>query len=208
MVLRQSPLASAIGAAVAAATTFRSGKWKILPPAAFGGYGGVAEYDPLSRKVIGSLGQQVHAYDSEKGTSKLLLENISDKYHVSGYCGTLVYFPPDQKMYCIPADKKVWIIELDRKDLAKSKLVIPKVSGSCPPSECGFACDAKNQVIGGGVKDNRFYVFDPVNRAWNSKEIQGARPGTVTFHCLAYSPVDNVYVFIANDQTWAYRWKR
>jgi hypothetical protein len=187
---------------------FKTGKWKIMPTVPFGGYGGVAEYDPLSRQVIGTAGQQVHAYDPEKGTSTRLFDNITDKYHVSGYCGTLVYFPPDKKMYCIPENKKVWIIELDRTDLAKSKLVVPKVAGSCPPSECGFAYDAKNQVIGGGVKDNRFCVLDPVGRTWNSQEIQGARPGTMTFHCLAYSPVDNVYVFIAKEQTWAYRWKR
>ncbi len=187
---------------------FKTGKWKIMPPAAFGGYGGVAEYDPLSHKVIGTLGQQVHAFDLETGKSRLLLDNISDKYHVSGYCGTLVYFPPDQKMYCLPADKKVWFIELDRQNLAKSKLIVPKVSGSCPPSECGFDYDAKNRVIGAGVKDNRFYVFDPASRAWTSKEFQGVRPGTMTFHCLAYNPVDNVSVFIANNQTWAYRWKR
>jgi len=107
-----------------------------------------------------------------------------------------------------PARNSIHRELLDRTNLARSKLVVPKVSGSCPPSECGFDYDAKNHVIGGGVKDNRFYVFDPAGRAWNSKVIQGARPGTMTFHCLAYNPVDDVYVFIANNQTWAYRWKR
>ena len=99
---------------------FRTDKWKIMPPVPFGGYGGVAEYDPVSRQVIGTKGQQVHAYDPQTGTATLLLDNISDEYHVNGYCGTLVYFPPDTKMYCIPANKKVWIIDLDRKNLAKS----------------------------------------------------------------------------------------
>jgi len=103
---------------------FKTGKWKIMPPAAFGGYGGVAEYDPLSHQAIGTLGQQVHAYDPETGKSTSLLENITDKHHVSGYCGTMVYFPPDQKMYCIPADKKVWIIELDRTQQFPMKLRI------------------------------------------------------------------------------------
>lgn len=187
---------------------FKTGKWKIMPPAPFGTYGGVAEYDPVSKKVIGTAGQQIHAYDPEKGNSILLLDNISDKYKVSGYTGTMVYFPPDRKMYCIPANKKVWTIELDRANLVKSKLAIPKVTGTCPASECAFAYDAKNQVIGGGVMGNRFYVFDPAKLAWSSQEIQGAKPGTMTFHCLAYSPVDNIYVFIANNQTWAYRWKR
>ena len=36
---------------------FKTGKWKIMPPAPFGGYGGVAEYDPVSKKVIGTAGQ-------------------------------------------------------------------------------------------------------------------------------------------------------
>ena len=36
----------------------------------------------------------------------------------------------------------------------------------------------------------------------------GGRPGTMTFHCLVYDPVDNAYVFIAGNKTWAYRWKK
>jgi hypothetical protein len=101
----------------------------------------------------------------------------------------------------------VWTIDLDRADLTKSKLDVPKVEGTCPGGECGFAYDAANQVIGGGVKDNRFYLFDPAKLEWSSQEIQGGKPGTMTYHCIAYDPVNNVYVFIAGNKTWAYRYK-
>ncbi|MDD4891962.1 MAG: hypothetical protein PHU85_18740, partial [Phycisphaerae bacterium] len=70
------------------------------------------------------------------------------------------------------------------------------------------AYDASNKVIGGGVTNNRFYVFDPAKSTWASQEIQGGKPGTMIYHCLAYDPVNNVYVFIAGGKTWAYRWKR
>ncbi len=187
---------------------FKTGRWKIMPSAPFGSYGGVAEYDPPSKKVIGAAGQDVHAYDPADGKSVPILRNVADTYKVSGYSGTMVYFPPDRKMYCIPANKKVWTIELDRANLTSSKVAVLKVTGVCPASKCAFAYDARNRVIGGGVMDNRFYIFDPARLTWSSEEIQVAKPGTMTFHCLAYSPVDNVYVFIAGNRTWAYRWKR
>ncbi|MDD4891432.1 MAG: hypothetical protein PHU85_16045, partial [Phycisphaerae bacterium] len=101
---------------------FKTGQWRIMPPSPFGGYGGVAEYDPVSKKVIGTVGQIVSIYDPEKGESKAILGDISDKHKVSGYAGTMVYFPPDQKMYVIPASKKVWSLELDRTAWGKSKI--------------------------------------------------------------------------------------
>ncbi len=62
-------------------------------------------------------------------------------------------------------------------DLTKSKAAVPKVTGTCPESECAFTYDAKNRVIGGGGMGNRFYVFNPAQLAWSSEEIQGAKPG-------------------------------
>ncbi|MCG3178770.1 MAG: hypothetical protein BIFFINMI_01099 [Phycisphaerae bacterium] len=187
---------------------FTSGKWKMLPRIPFGGYGATAEYDPVSKKVVGVAGQKVFLFDPDTGESKAILHDIMDKYKVSSYSGTLVYFPPDGRMYGIPSSKKVCALELDRKDFSKSKIANVEVSGECPPSECAFACDSHNSVIGGGVLQNRFYVFDPAAKTWTSQEIKGGQPGTMTFHCLVYSPVDNVYIFIAGRHTWAYRWKR
>ncbi len=186
---------------------FRTEQWKILPKAPFGSYGAVAEYDPVSKKVIGAAGQHVDLYDPENGASQQILDNVADRFHVTGYSGTMVYFSPDDKMYFIPQNKKVWSLELDRKDFTKSKIQVPTVRGECPDSECAFAYDDKNQVIGGGVKDNKFYIYDPAKSDWTVENIQGGAPGTMTFHCLVYSPVDNAYIFIAGGKTWAYRWK-
>ena len=48
-------------------------------------------------------------------------------------------------------------------------------------------------------------ILDPPKLAWSSWEIRRVKPGTMTLHCLAYSPVDNIHVFIADNKTWAYR---
>lgn len=186
---------------------FKSGQWTILPTAPFGSYGGAAEYDPVSRQIVGSAGQGVFTYDPATGKSAKILDDISDKFKVNCYSGTMVYFPPDRKMYCIPDSKKIWSLELDRANWNKSKITVLNPAGTCPPSECAFAYDAKNKVIGGGLKDNAFYLYDPAKNAWTAETIQGGAPGSVTFHCLVYDPVNNVYVFIAGNKTWAYRWK-
>jgi hypothetical protein len=186
---------------------FMTGQWKMVP-IPFGGYGDAAEYDPVSRKVVAVHGQNVFLFDPATGQSTVILRDIGDKYKASTYSGTLVYFPPDGRMYGIPDSKDVWSLDLDRKDFARSKITKLQPAGQCPPSECAFACDSANKVIGGGVKDNVFYVLDPAANAWKSQEIQGGKPGTMTFHCLAYSPVDNAYIFIAGRRVWAYRWKR
>ncbi|HET6247299.1 MAG TPA: hypothetical protein VFE47_06310 [Tepidisphaeraceae bacterium] len=187
---------------------FKTGRWKILPKCPFGGYGGVSEYDPVSKQILGTTGQVVWFYDPQTGASKQILENITDLHKVSGYSGTMIYFPPDEKFYTIPQNKKVWSLQLNRADLTKSTITPLKPAGSCPESECAFAYDAKNKIIGGGVKDDSFYVYDPAKNAWLSQPINGAKPGTMTFHCLVYSPVDNAYIFIANKRTWAYRLKK
>ena len=90
---------------------FRTEQWKILPKAPFGSYGAVAEYDPMSKKVIGAAGQHVDLHDPETGASQQILDNVADRFHVTGYSGTMVYFPPDDKMYFIPQNKKVWSLE-------------------------------------------------------------------------------------------------
>jgi hypothetical protein len=192
----------------AGAYDFKTARWRMLPKCPFGSYGGVSEYDPVSKQIFGALGQGIWSYDPQTGTSKQILDNITDMHKVSGYCGTMLYFPPDGKMYVISQKTKIWSLELDRADLTKSKITPLSPQGQCLSDECAFAFDSKNSVIGGGVKDNVFYVYDPAQNAWVSHQIEGVQPGTMTFHCLIYSPVDNAYIFIANKRTWAYRWKK
>ena len=191
---------------------FKTGKWKVIPPQPFGGWGGVCEYDPISKKVIGNAGnngQGLFVFDPATGKSQMILDDLIYKYKANGDSGTMVYCPVDRKMYVIQTNAQIWSIDLDRANLRNSKIAVLQPSGEKPPGgECAYAYDAKNVLIGGGVKDNKFYAYDPAKNAWLSQNIQGAKPGTMTFHCLIYDPVDNVYVFIAGNKTYAYRWKR
>lgn len=186
---------------------FATGKWEAFP-CQFGGYGAVSEYDPVSKKVIASSGQEIFLFDPETRKPQVILSDINDKFKVTGYSGTMVYCPMDQRMYSIPSTMAVWALELDRTDFKKSKVVTLKPTGTPPPNaENAFAWDPVKKCIGGGINSNKFYTFDPAKSAWSADEITGAQPGTMTYHCLAYDPVDHVYIFIANRHTWAYRAK-
>jgi hypothetical protein len=82
--------------------------------------------------------------------------------------------------------------------------------------ESGWAYDAANQLIGGGIRDNRFYAFDPIARHWQERVIAVvsdavSEVGSVAYHALDYAPLDNVFIFLSDaggggaDRTWAYR---
>jgi hypothetical protein len=185
----------------AGAYDFATGKWQRFDDP-FGGYGDAAAYDPVSKKIIGMHSQSIYVFDPETRQSKMFLDNISDRFHVTHYAGTIVYYPPDQSLYVIPANKEIWKLALDRQDFSRSKITKLAPGGSKPPeSECAFAYDPVHKVIGGGVIDGMFYEYNPASNAWSSEKIQGAKCGKMTFHCLAYDPVDNVYVFIAAAET-------
>ena len=106
-----------------------------------------------------------------------------------------------------PKAKSVWTLSTNAEDLKKSVLSKVENSGDFPKIETSYVYDTKNKIMGGGISDNKFYAFDPIKESWESKEIQGGTPKQITFHCIAYSPIDNVYIFIAAKKIWAYRWK-
>jgi uncharacterized repeat protein (TIGR01451 family) len=89
------------------------------------------------------------------------------------------------------------------------------MTGEVPDSqESGWAYDARNQIIGGGIRDGIFFAFDPLDHSWTSRVIQvqapGEQVGTQAFHALDYDPVSNVFIFIteysSGRRTWAYRY--
>ncbi|MCW8131022.1 MAG: hypothetical protein KIS92_11790 [Planctomycetota bacterium] len=186
---------------------FATGKWERYD-VPFGGYGAAAEYDPISKKIVGSSGQTVFVFDPETRASTKILNDVQDKYKFSAYSGTLVYYPPDQCMYAIPDSKGIWKLELNREDFRKSKITAIEASGEKPKgSECAFAYDPVTKTLVGGVLENKFWAYDPAKNTWTSTEIAGAKIGTMTFHCLAYDPVNNVFIIIANRRTYAFRYK-
>ena len=87
------------------------------------------------------------------------------------------------------------------------------MTGTPSSAQTGWAYDAVNQIIGGGVNKGTFYAYDPATRTWTSRTIQprtSGSIGTVAFHALDYDPVNNVYVFVTDKasgrRTWVYRY--
>ncbi|MBK8241090.1 MAG: hypothetical protein IPK74_36710 [Deltaproteobacteria bacterium] len=160
----------------------------------FGG-GGLASYDPATRVYT----QHVDTYAGDNG-------NLGSLDGI-GYANHLVYFPPDDRFYLFAhGSQSVWALAYDRDAPAQSVAERLDTSGPSPGDELGFDYDARNHVIGGGVRDGVFYAFDPFDATWSSHVIQGGNPGTLAFHALAYDAVDNVYVFIASPDSGAHTW--
>ena len=200
--------------------SFTSGNWQFSATATGDGHPeytsgeyAAAELDPPSGKVVilGKYGSYV--YDPVTRTKTVALDDYNDNAFGNadlGYANELVYFPPNQKHYYFDRGTgNVWELTLDRGDFTRSTLAKVTATGPAPSgSETGYAYDAVNRVIGGGVADNRFYVFDPALKSWQSLAVQGAAPGSQAFHAIDYDPVDGVFVFVTEDRrTFAYRYK-
>jgi hypothetical protein len=206
---------------------FQSGAWTFSSTAACGEVpaGGQSyssmEYDPVSGLIIilGRFG--ISTYDpntrvkvryvrGDWGELKDSAGNFLADGALNGWCN-LVYYPPFQRFYYMDrgySPLRVWELQLNRANWAQSTVSQIATTGTPPPSnESGFDYDSRNQIIGGGVANSKFYAFDPKTKAWTEKTIQGGAPGSVAFHALAYSPVDNVFLFLTPARhTWAYRY--
>jgi hypothetical protein len=180
-----------------------------------------AEYDPLSKKVVMLGLDGLMIYDPVTRTKGTVLDVTRQQlpsehgppvsHGTLRYNNHLVYFPPNHKMYYFDRfDKRVFEVTLDRSDFAKSRIVALATTGTASPhGEPGYAYDSVNQIIGGGVHANKFYAFNPVTKAWTSRDIQGGKPGNQAYHALGYDEVNNVYIFVSEArQTWAYRYAR
>jgi hypothetical protein len=183
-----------------------------------------AEYDPVSGMIIhmGSAGfddigwsLSLFTYDP---VNRVYQRRLDLPPEDMSYAQNLVYFPPTDKMYYIVGDGRVWEITLNRSDWSRTKIEPIPVSGTRPNApETGWAYDAANRIIGGGITNGVFYAFDPLTRTWTSRAIQvqsssGAVPRYVAFHALDYDPVNQVFLFLGTsgvdgpaERTWAYR---
>ena len=167
--------------------SFTSGNWQFSATATGDGHPeytsgeyAAAELDPPSGKVV-ILGQYgAYVYDPVTRTKTVALDDYNDNAFGNadlGYANELVYFPPNQKHYYFDRGTgNVWELTLDRSDFTRSTLARVTATGPAPSgSETGYAYDAVNRVIGGGVADNRFYVFDPALKSWQSLADPGSR---------------------------------
>ncbi|PCJ56361.1 MAG: hypothetical protein COA79_18865 [Planctomycetota bacterium] len=190
---------------------FKTNKWSIIPTKELiiGGWADVAEYDPISKNIFGFSSKGVFVFKT-KDRKSYKLKSSGD---YSNYHGSAVYSKIDDSMYVMgtPYGKKEIFFskyKLDRKKLSDSKMVklknYPKEKKGYPV----FVYDTKNNVLIGGPYNNKFYIYDPVKKTWEANDISGGNPGDLMFWCIAYSPVDNVLIFITKSRSvWAYRYK-
>lgn len=172
-----------------------------------------SEVDPISGQIIVyDYLTGLWVYDPATGTTPTKVLSFTDG--AMGYGKNLVYFPPNDRFYYFGEAGRTWEVSVVRSGSDVTAASIQEVAIGSGPSlpETGFAYDAKNKVIGGGVYNNQFHIFNPISQVWAVKTIQvegGGSVGTQAFHALDYDPVANVYIFISDYNSgfhvWAYR---
>ncbi|MDP2561351.1 hypothetical protein [Psychrobium sp. 1_MG-2023] len=183
-------------------------QWKILDPkqvGGFGSYGGVAEYDPISKKIIGMNRLHIWAYDPATHTTERFLSNYPKKYpRITPYSGSLVYSAIDQAMYIFGTEKgakhknriSFAKLNLNRGNLQQSTLTklhtYPKEKKGYPV----FTYDSTNGLIIGGPYKNNFYGYNPITQSWQVRQIDDGKAGSLLSWLLAYNSNDNVITFI------------
>jgi hypothetical protein len=171
-----------------------------------------AEYDPESGLVVVLGSQDLWTYDpaSEVAEHRLAFD-FGERF---GYAAELVYFPPNGRFYYFTRAGLLFELTAPRADWSAASIIeITDASGELPAAEAkGWAYDAKNRVIGGGVRDSVFFQFDPTTHLWSSTSLlsaSGEGPGSVAFFTLAYAEKADVFLFFTDYasgwQTWAYR---
>jgi hypothetical protein len=189
---------------------FKNNTWNFIPNFNTDDHA-TAEYDPVSGKII-IVKTCIWVYDLD---TKVCTKVKTLPYGSMGYADQLVYYPPNQKMYYFKRGSSgaTYEITLDRNDFTKTTCVALSTTGSkSPHGEPGYAYDSVNEIIGGGISGNKFYIFNPMTRQWSSQTMHGGSPGDMVFHCIDYDPVNNVFIFVHKtswwlQKTWAYRYK-
>ncbi len=176
------------------------------------------DYDPVSGNIVSVSRDLVQWYDPRTRVSTPVVwgngggDAAFPMRAEMGIEGSLVYYPPTDRFYFFGKNRservRVWELTLDRDTPSASRLQLLETTGPASPRRRGYALDTRNNVIGGGSSDGMFYIFHPEERRWEEMEIQGETPKTVSFHALAYDPVNNVFFFLDVDhKMWAYRYR-
>jgi hypothetical protein len=184
-----------------------------------------AEYDPVSGRIIVLGTDGLETYDPRTRTRTMAIDlrrtyGVKDEKGKTllastlSYNNHLVFYPPNQNMYYFERTKRtVFEITLDRRDFSRTRIRRMETIGTHPSHrQPGYAYDPVNRIIGGAVFQNHFHAFDPLERSWTSRRIEGGDPGSQAYQALAYDSRHNVFVFLTDEaggrRTWAYRYAR
>ena len=189
--------------------SFVTGTWDFPSIGFGGGFGNEAvEPDPVSGSIVavGSAGLFVFDPASSAATQPVDGWGAADL----GYANHLVYSEAGDAFYYFNRNgQTVWRLAFNRATPAQSTLTAVPYTGTYPDhGEPGYAYDRAHGIIGGAVFQGRFHVFDPGLQTFTSLAMGGPTPADLSYHALAYDPVNNVFVFVADDRhTWVYRFQ-
>jgi len=175
------------------------------------------EWDPPSQQLVGVGQAGLYVYDPATRTKRRVVADLSAQD--LGFGNELVFDGASQTHYYFERQRRrLFMLALDRAQPFQSSLAEVAFTGAYPThDEPGFAWDERNGIIGGAVLDGAFTAFDPATGAFTTRVMRGADggpagAGTMQGHCIAYDPVDAVFVFVttlaSGFRTWAYRHRR
>jgi hypothetical protein len=175
-----------------------------------------SEYDPILKKifVIGDFSGNFKTY--EPTTKLTTLHTGFTKEIDSGGAdstafetnGCLVFCPKDGKHYFFSLSAVAFRIEANRANLnSGSKSVKLTVTGTVPTSGTGemvkMVWVPGIEKFAGWIKAGNIYTFEPITKVWAEIALNvlgGAGSiGNQAFHCLAYTPVDDVMIFTTTE---------
>jgi hypothetical protein len=136
-------------------------------------YAAASAVDPVSKRIL-IVGLSTDANPGRVWLYDPVTETVATGPGVPdevGYGNNLVYFPPNDKFYLMAqgSPTQVYEITIDRTNLSVSSVVLVPGTGAAPTTdEAGWAYDARNRVIGGGIKDGRFHTYDPLANRWTT----------------------------------------
>ncbi|MCB1922379.1 MAG: hypothetical protein KDJ27_01315 [Gammaproteobacteria bacterium] len=207
---------SAIDAPAAFPLTAPDAQWTYGPSIARQwGYGGTAEFDPISGFVIllSSSSPGMWIYDPAKQELVASVRNFAPPAKNSS---NLFFNPRDGFLYLIDrASMQVRRIRLNRNDWQNSAIETVATSGRPPAAFRNLAYDAKNHIAG-GIHDGKFFALDMQTFEWQSLPIKStsatsASLASVHSHAIDYDPVNNVFIVVSGKpdrfHTWAFRFK-
>lgn len=171
------------------------------------------ELDPASQLVVGVSEAGLHVYDPTTRTKR----HVFGDFGVGelGYSNELISVPDGGFFYFERTSAKVFHLDFDAVTPLHSRLAAVVTSGTYPAhDEPGYAWNPRTQRIGGAVKDNRFFTFDPATATFSSSVIHTgdggvAQVGTMQSHCMTYDDLNDVFYFLTTAadgyHLWAYR---
>jgi hypothetical protein len=175
---------------------------------------GRLDYYTIASKSFTQALNFSYVYDSVTGV------NIGSRLASMGYNNTMVYYPPNGKLYYFSLginypdlyNMQGSITEIDPNSAAFHIIEVTDMAGTPPVFDGGgpnyntyslsegsytFCYDSHNQLILYGPLNGYMYAFNPITRTWLRQQLSGMAGMAGYSQCMDYDPVDNCAIFFA-----------